>query len=137
MGQGLAMQQGGGMGNHGQGSGGDAPKSKTPFGTVLTKADVKTDPAGEIIAKQVFFDGPVFKGESKAQMSRILTETMQGYDEAQVEEEVPVEYRDAHKHYFGELEKKVQEVIDRAGDAPPVDGDSTADDSATDSGDSE
>ena len=67
LGQGMSMaqamrqwMQGGGMGQRGQGSGGKAPNSRTPFGRRLQKADVPVVD-GEIIASMLI-DGTPMRG---------------------------------------------------------------------------
>jgi hypothetical protein len=46
----------------------------------------------------------------------------EGYDEAQSEEQIPPKYVEAHKHYFGELKKRVEAVeitVDEGADQEP------------------
>ena len=128
LGQGLGMQQamqwmlkqGGAFGRRGQGAGGQAPIAPTPTGRKIVKAPTKTG-QGDIIARQ-FIDGPNVVGESSAQLRQVSVAISEGYDEAQAEEQIPPRYVDAHKHYFGELKKRVEAVeksVDGgAGDQP-------------------
>jgi hypothetical protein len=64
---------------------------------------------GDIIARQ-FIDGPNVVGESSAKLRQVSVAVSEGYDEAQAEEQIPPKYVDAHKHYFGELKKRVEAV---------------------------
>jgi hypothetical protein len=128
LGQGLGMQQamqwmlkqGGAFGQRGQGAGGKAPIAPTPTGQNVVKAPSKTG-QGDIIARQ-FIDGPNVVGESSAQLRQVAVAVSEGYDEAQSEEQIPPKYVEAHKHYFGELKKRVEAVertVDEdAGDQP-------------------
>ncbi len=136
LGQGLGMQQamqqwmqqqGGAFGNRGQGRGGKAPMSPTPTGTKIVQSPSKRSP-GDIIARQ-FIDGPLVKGESQAEFRQVASAVADGFDEAQADEQIPPKYRDAHMHYFGELEKRV-DAVQRPDDAPSTEpaGDDTAED---------
>lgn len=113
LGQGMSLsqalgqwKQGGGMGKWGQGSGGAAPKSTAPYGTVLTKEAVPVG-EGDIIASTLVKGTPI-KGESKAKLRDIIASENVGYDEAQNEDPLPRRYHEAQKHYFGELQKQVE-----------------------------
>jgi hypothetical protein len=116
LGQGLGMQQamqwwlqqGGAFGQQGRGAGGKAPISPTPTGKSIVKAPSKTG-QGDIIARQ-FIDGPNVVGESQVQLKQVSVAVSEGYEEAQSEELIPPQYRDAHKHYFGEWKKLVEAV---------------------------
>lgn len=103
-----AQQQGGAFGNRGQGAGGKAPIAPTPSGTQMVKSPTQLG-QGDIIARQ-FIDGPVFVGESHAQMRKVAGAISEGYDEAQSDEQVPPKYWEAHMHYFGELKQRVEAV---------------------------
>ncbi|MCA9295074.1 MAG: hypothetical protein KC983_01130 [Phycisphaerales bacterium] len=113
-GQGQAMQPGmqagaqggqGGMGQQGQGSGGKAPVAPTPTRTVIKKANVETDPTGDVIAKQFFWTEDVERGESRAAVADVVLGKVEGYDEALSEAQIPKVYEETHKHYFGEVKK--------------------------------
>ncbi|MHC4081709.1 MAG: hypothetical protein ACYTFF_01790 [Planctomycetota bacterium] len=128
LGQGLAMQQamqwwinqGGAFGQRGQGAGGKAPIAPTPTGKKIFKAPTKTG-QGDIISRQ-FIDGEVFVGESQAELRQVSVAVSEGYDEAQSEEQIPPKYVEAHKHYFGELKKRVEAVeitVDEGADQEP------------------
>ena len=132
LGQGLNMQQalqqwlksqGGAFGQRGQGAGGRAPIMPTPSRTSPDKAPSKTVP-GDIIARQ-FIEGPQFVGESKGQLRQVAAAIEEGYDEALGEDQLPRKYHEPHKHYFGELKKRVDVVEkasdDESADAPPAD----------------
>jgi hypothetical protein len=113
LGQGMSMaqamqmwMQGGGMGYRGQGSGGKAPNSPTPFGKKLQKADAPVV-EGEIIASMLI-DGTPIRGESKAKLRKVIESGATGYDEAITEDPLPRRYHEAQKHYFGELQRQVE-----------------------------
>jgi hypothetical protein len=108
LGQGMGQQwkQGGGMGGPGQGSGGKAPISPTPYGTKLTKADAPVG-EGEIIASMLISGTPI-RGEVKSQLKKVTQQQSEGTDEALNEDDLPRRYHEAQKHYFGELEKQVE-----------------------------
>ena len=121
LGQGLGLQQalqqwmqnrGGAFGRRGQGAGGKAPISPTPTGRKMVKVPTKTTP-GDIIARQ-FIDGPQIVGESTAQFRQVAAAVKEGYDEAQSEDQLPRKYSDTHKHYFGELARQVEVVMNEA-----------------------
>jgi hypothetical protein len=117
LGQGMAMSQGnGGMGNRGRGRGGKAPIAPTPTGTKQQKADVNTV-EGDIIAKQLF-DGEQIRGESKAQLIKVIENERKGFDEGLTEDQVHRKYQEAQKHYFGELEKLTKALKEEAKSAP-------------------
>ncbi len=82
----------------------------------LTKAPTKTTP-GNIIARQ-FIEGPQVVGESKAGLRQVAAAVAQGFDEALGEDPLPRKYHEAHKHYFGELKKRVEVVKPAGGDEP-------------------
>jgi hypothetical protein len=102
------LKQGGAFGRRGQGAGGKAPISPTPTGQKIVRAPSKTG-QGDIIARQ-FIDGPNIVGESSAKLRQVSVAVSEGYDEAQAEEQIPPKYVEAHKHYFGELKKRVEAV---------------------------
>ncbi|MCI0629145.1 MAG: hypothetical protein L0Y44_00645 [Phycisphaerales bacterium] len=114
IGQGLNMQQalaqwkkqGGGMGNWGQGAGGNAPIAPTPSATKMEKANIKTV-EGDIIAKQLF-EGQQIRGDSKVKLVKVIEEARKGFDEGLTEDQLHIKYREAMMHYFGELEKLTQ-----------------------------
>ncbi len=131
LGQGLGMQmalqqwmqsRGGAFGNRGQGAGGQAPISPTPFGTKIVQSPTKTT-AGDIIARQ-FIDGPQIVGQSRAQLRQVAAAVDRGFDEALNDEQLPRKYHEAHMHYFGELKKLVevvQDSRDESAEPAPVD----------------
>ncbi len=59
-----------------------------------------------------FFKGEVVRGEAKVKMVQARVSEMTGFDEALTEDDLPRRYHEAHKHYFGELEKIVREVVE-------------------------
>ena len=65
-----------------------------------------------------FFDGPNIVGESVAQLRPVNVAVSEGFDEAQAEEQIPPKYVEAHKHYFGELKKRVEAKEKTVDDGP-------------------
>ena len=115
--QGLGMQQawqqwqtqnkGGAFGNRGQSSGGGkAPIKKTPSGTKVQQAKSKTT-QGDIIARWLV-EGPNYQGESTAKLQQVQAAIDEGYEEGISEDEIPIRYREAQKHYFGELQDSIK-----------------------------
>ena len=130
LGQGLAMKQGGAFGQRGQGRGGKAPIAPTPTGTKETKAEVNTVD-GDIIAKTLF-EGQQVRGESKAEIVKVIEQERKGFDEGQQDEATHRKYQEAQQHYFGELEKltkALQEEAAKSGDAKPAEQADTEDSS--------
>ena len=133
LGQNLAMRQGGAFGPRGQGRGGKAPIAPTPTGTKETKADVNTVD-GDIIAKTLF-EGQQVRGESKAEIVKVIEQERKGFDEGQQDEATHRKYQEAQQHYFGELEKltkALQEEAAKSGNAKPAEQGETDDDSGGD-----
>lgn len=125
LGQGLTMQQalqqwlqGGGMGQRGQGAGGKAPISPTPWSPTMTKADAPIV-GGEIIGSTLV-DGAPVTGEAKAKLRAVDASLAEGYDEAQNEDPLPRRYHEALKHYFGELAKQVEATLATAPEEEPA-----------------
>jgi hypothetical protein len=111
LGQGLGMQnlqqlaqgQGGAFGQRGQGAGGQAPKSATPFGTKVEKSDSKLH-EGDVIGRQLVA-GPLVVGESTSKLEAVAALIEDTYEEALNEEQLPPKYHDINQVYFGELVK--------------------------------
>jgi len=106
-------QSQGGMGqgqqrgmNGGRAQGGNTGKSKTPTGTKMEKAKSK-NAGGEIIARQLIENPNPEVGESVLPRQSSGEATDGGVGGAVGEEQVPQRYSETHKHYFGDLEKKI------------------------------
>jgi len=99
----MAQQQGGAFGQRGQGQGGQAPKSATPYGTKLEQAKSKLLD-GDVIARQLV-DGPQVRGVSTAKLEDVAAMIEDTYEEALNEEQLPPKYHDINQVYFGELRR--------------------------------
>ena len=92
----------GGPGRSGGGRGGDS--MATDFRTEKRKADVATG-KGPIISSRLVY-GEQVKGESLAQFSDAVESGEKAATDAIESKQIPREYHDAVKHYFGTLGKK-------------------------------
>ena len=143
LGQGLnqqmAQQPGGAFGGPGIGAGGKAPVAPTPTKTKIEQAKSNTT-SGDIIAR-IYVQGENFKGEAKKKLTPAqLSEHIEGFDEAVLEDQLPRKYHEAQKHYFGDqLPKRVgtpPPSAEPAEPAEPKDG-QTAEGESGDSGTSD
>ncbi len=92
----------GGAGRSGGGRGGDS--LATDYRTEKRKADVATG-KGPIISSRLVY-GEQVKGESLAQFSDAVESGEKAATDAIESKQIPREYHDAVKHYFGTLGKK-------------------------------
>ena len=109
-------KNGPGMGNWGQGRGGNAPIAPTPTGSKLEKEKVQVR-KGDIIARQLV-EGQQVVGEAKKQLKTLSNTITRGYEEGVQDEPVPPHLREVHKRYFGEVQKRIEEKV---GQAPKAD----------------
>lgn len=129
MGQGLGLQRaldqwreqlqpGGGMGEEGIGEGGRAELAPTPTRRRLRKEHAPVVEGG-IIARTLI-EGVPIRGESRARLVEVIRAEAAGVDEAVGEEALPRRYRDAQRHYFGDLEARVRALAETpaAGEKP-------------------
>ena len=111
-GQGQSQGQGqggqGGFGQRGQGGSGNAPIAPTPSGTVDQREKVENR-GGDIIAREMI-EGEVVVGESKVALRRIADQISKGEEEGVGDDPIPPHLRDVHRHYFGEVEKRIRAV---------------------------
>ena len=126
------------VGGRAHAAGGQGQFAPTPTKMKDEKADVKHT-EGDIIARQLF-DGEIIRGDSKAQLVKTVAAQAKGFDEGMTEEQLPRQYQEAHKHYFGELDKLTKAVAsdDKKSDGKSADkpADKPADDKKpADSGD--
>ncbi len=91
--------------NRGRGTGGERTKEETATGTKARKEKVELT-SGEVIARQLV-DAPPVVGESRAVLQQLSGEIGRGYEEGTEEDPVPANLREVHKHYFGDLKKKI------------------------------
>ena len=122
-GQGQGAGQGkGGFGQRGAGGQGDAPIAPTPSGSVDQRETVENR-GGDIIAREMI-EGEVVVGESKAALQRIADRIAKGEEEGVGDDPVPPHLRDVHRHYFGEVEKRIRAVTSekapKSGEAKPA-----------------
>jgi hypothetical protein len=104
---GQANKMGGGSGGPGRSSGGASPAAEAvDFKTEKTKANVKTG-QGPIIGSRLVY-GEQVKGESVAEFTKGIEAGEQQAAEEMDEQQIPREYHDAVKHYFGRLADKVK-----------------------------
>ena len=96
------------MNGPGRGAGGNAPIAPTPAGTVDQREKVENR-GGDIIARELI-EGEVEVGESRAALRRVADKIARGDEEGVEDEPVPPHLRDVHRHYFGELEKRIRAV---------------------------
>ena len=89
----------------------------TPSRTVDQQEQVK-NLGGDIIGREMI-EGEVVVGESRAALKRIADRIARGDEEGVGEDPVPPHLRDVHRHYFGEVEKRIRAVTKgEAGSAP-------------------
>ncbi|MDA1261793.1 MAG: hypothetical protein O3B75_02730 [Planctomycetota bacterium] len=104
----------------GRGTGGERTKEKTETATRTRKEKVKST-GGDVIARQLV-EAPPVVGESRATLQQLSGEIGRGYEEGTEEDPVPANLRDLHKHYFGDLKKKIDaksgQVAPASTDAP-------------------
>lgn len=103
----MMQAQGGAFGQRGQGAGGQAPKSRTPFRTKDEFVPGVTNPEDDVIFRQ-FIEGQQIKGESTAKLKSVVATATEGLKQGVKEEDIPRKYAEAHKHYFGELEARIK-----------------------------
>jgi hypothetical protein len=94
------------MGGRGQGSGGNAPLAPTPTRTVDQREKVENR-GGDIIARELI-EGDVEVGERRAALARVAERISRGDEEGVTDDPVPPHLRDVHRHYFGEVEKRIR-----------------------------
>lgn len=93
--------------NAGRGKGmmGDRTKEKTDTAARVRKEKVQST-GGDVIARQLV-EAPPVVGESRATLQQLSGEIGRGYEEGTEDDPVPANLREVHKHYFGDLKKKI------------------------------
>ncbi len=108
-------QSGQGRGQQGGPSnGGNTPTQETAFGTKSRKEKVANQ-GGDVIARQLV-EAPPVVGESKAKLQQIAQEISRGVEEGTGEDPVPPHLREAHRRYFGEMRRRIEQ---KTGSASP------------------
>jgi hypothetical protein len=98
----------------GPSNGGSTPTEETPFGTKSRKEKVANQ-GGDVIARQLV-DAPPVVGESRAKLKQIAQEISRGVEEGTGEDPVPPHLREAHRRYFGEMRRRIEQ---KTGPASP------------------
>ena len=110
-----SSQAGRGRGQQGGPSnGGNTPTQETAFGTKSRKEKVANQ-GGDVIARQLV-EAPPVVGESKAKLQQIAQEISRGVEEGTGEDPVPPHLREAHRRYFGEMRRRIEQ---KTGPASP------------------
>ncbi|MEC8559430.1 MAG: hypothetical protein VXY94_05075 [Planctomycetota bacterium] len=93
----------------GRGGEGNAPISATEFSTRLQKEQVALQEGGDVISRQlVDSDAPV-RGQSTLELQQLADSIIRSWEEGVEEQPIPGHLRDVHKHYFGELRKRIDD----------------------------
>ncbi len=108
--------QGNGRGGGGLGQGGSAQTESADFKTSISKnIGLKGD--GPIVSSRMV-EGDSIKGDSKAQFTSVATKAEQGATEAMENNQIPREFHDAVKTYFGNLKGGGKAAKDAGATAP-------------------
>lgn len=93
-------------GGRGRAGGGETPTAPTPTATRMQRERVeRTD--GPIIMRQLI-EGKTVAGESSVGVERVAAEIAKSMEQGVNEEQVPAHLRGVHKHYFGEVPKRIE-----------------------------
>ena len=96
-----------GFGPQGNGGSGDAPLEETRFSTKYQKENVAVREGGDVISRQLVESKQPLVGESSVELKQIADRIVRSWEEGVQDEPVPSHLRDVHKHYFGELKKRI------------------------------
>ena len=112
-----AGKRGTGSGQPGQSEGGASPQAEAAdFEYKKEKADVKNQ-GGPIIGSRLVY-GEAVKGEATGEFSTVVEASSREAAEAMESMQIPREYHDAVKHYFGRLQEKVKKETAPASTTP-------------------
>jgi hypothetical protein len=114
------MGQGPGQGRHGRGLGGGGQAEEAPTTTEKAMAKTKMQ-QGPIVGSRLVY-GDQVKGESVAEFSDAVEAASTVASESIDSMQVPREYQDAVKTYFGRLQAKVKATPGAAPSAPAPTG---------------
>ena len=97
-----------GFGSRPNGGGaGDMPIQETRFSTRLQKENVALQEGGDIISRQLVDSNAPVVGESTLELQVVADRIIRSWEEGVDEQAVPSHLRDVHKHYFGEMKKRI------------------------------
>ena len=96
-----------GFGSQGKGGSGEAPIEETRFSTKYQKENVAVRDGGDVISRQLVESKQPLVGESSVELKQIADRIVRSWEEGVQDEPVPSHLRDVHKHYFGELKKRI------------------------------
>lgn len=96
-----------GFGPQGNGGAGEAPLEETRFSTKYQKENVAVREGGDVISRQLVESKQPLVGESSVELKQIADRIVRSWEEGVQDEPVPSHLRDVHKHYFGELKKRI------------------------------
>jgi hypothetical protein len=115
-----AGKRGSGSGQAGQSEGGASPQAEAAdFEYKKEKADVKNQ-GGPIIGSRLVY-GEAVKGEATGEFSTVVEASSREAAEAMDSMQIPREYHDAVKHYFGRLQEKVKKESSPSSTPPAKD----------------
>jgi hypothetical protein len=126
-----ANKPGGGSGGPGQGRGTQRGEEKAAYTMKIEKNKTKTQ-AGPTIASEIIAAGEQERGESVAGVSDAVAAADQNASEALDGNQIPREFHDAVKHYFGRLKAKTQAGGDAGKDGAKSEGEKKDDAKTTD-----
>ncbi len=109
-------EQGPGMGGRGHGVGGEAEKQSTATGTRERRAKVENR-GGEVIARQLIENPNPEAGDVTSRLREVSQDIARGVEGATPDDPVPPHLRDAHRKYFGELQRRIDKKVREAGGA--------------------
>lgn len=98
---------GAGFGPQGNGGSGEAPLEESRFSTKYQKENVAVREGGDVISRQLVESKQPLVGESSVELKQIADRIVRSWEEGVQDEPVPSHLRDVHKHYFGELKKRI------------------------------
>jgi hypothetical protein len=96
-----------GFGGQGNGGTGNAPLEETRFSTKYQKENVAVREGGDVISRQLVESKQPLVGESSVELEQIADRIVRSWEEGVQDEPIPAHLRDVHKHYFGELKKRI------------------------------
>lgn len=108
-----------GLGNQGKGRGmgGEAQKMSTATGTRIKREKVE-NAGGEIIARQMVANPNPESTEATAALREISRSIGRAADAGTPEDPVPPHLREAHRKYFGEVKRRIDQKLEGAPGSP-------------------